>query len=77
MDTNFSALICDGDITKLIALSKSWVRKQRWLRRHGLPHEFTVDPVMIGSTPRYRLDEVLAWIEAQSASRRPSNGGAV
>jgi predicted DNA-binding transcriptional regulator AlpA len=62
-------LIGDGEIAKLVSLSKSWVRKQRFNRRHGLPHDFTLDPVMIGSAPRYPLNEVRSWIDALSASR--------
>jgi len=67
-------LVGDGDIAKLISLSKSWVRKERFNRRHGLPHSFTLDPVMIGSAPRYRLAEVQDWIEAQSSLRVAAKG---
>ena len=71
-ETATPRLIGDGDIAKLVSLSKSWVRSQRFKRRHGLPHDFTLDPVIIGSTtPRYLLAEVLAWIDAQLALRRP------
>ena len=39
-------------------------------RRHGLPHVFDIDPVLIGSVPRYRLEDVLAWIDAREPERR-------
>ena len=59
-----TALLNDKDIASELCLSCSWVRKQRWLRRHDEEHVFTVDPVMIGSVPRYRTDDFQAWMEA-------------
>jgi predicted DNA-binding transcriptional regulator AlpA len=58
-------LIRDADIARLTSMSKSWVRKQRMNRRRGLPHVLTIDPVRIGSVPRYRLNDVEAWLAAQ------------
>jgi hypothetical protein len=69
MVANAEQLVDDRAIARLLTLSPGWVRKQRFLRRHRLDHIFTVDPVMIGSVPRYRLADVLAWIEAR-ASRK-------
>ena len=57
-------LIGDGEVAELLSMSRSWVRKQRFLRRRGLPHVFDIDPVMIGSSPRYPLEDVEAWIDA-------------
>jgi predicted DNA-binding transcriptional regulator AlpA len=57
-----SVLINDADIAGMLGMSRSWVRKQRFNRRHGLPHALTVDPVMIGSAPRYRRAEVIRWV---------------
>ena len=64
-----SYLLNDKDIASELCLSRSWVRKERWLRRHGKEHVFTVDPVMIGSVPRYRNDDVQAWMEALNGPR--------
>jgi hypothetical protein len=69
MAANTEQLVDDRAIARLLTLSPGWVRKQRFLRRHRLDHIFTVDPVMIGSVPRYRLADVLAWIDAR-ASRK-------
>ena len=66
MAANAEQLVDDRAIARLLTLSPEWVRKQRFLRRHRLDHIFTVDPVMIGSVPRYRLAEVLSWIEARA-----------
>ena len=60
-----TCLITDADVAQLTSMSRSWVRKQRWNRRHGHPHVFDVDPILIGSVPRYRLDAVLGWIESR------------
>ena len=54
--------LSDKEIAFELRMSRSWVRKQRWLRRCGEDHVFTVDPILIGNTPRYRRDEVEAWI---------------
>ena len=56
-------LLDDLQIALLLAMSRSFVRKQRWLRRHGHPHALDIDPVFVGSKPRYRLSDVMAWLE--------------
>ena len=58
-----TAFWSDKEIASELRMSVSWVRKQRWLRRRGEEHVFTVDPVMIGKTPRYRQGDVIGWIE--------------
>ena len=57
-----SVLISDADIADMLGMSRSWVRKERLNRRRGLPHTLTIDPVMIGSAPRYRRSEVVDWV---------------
>jgi len=56
-------LLDDTEISQSLGVSKSWMRGQRHKRRHGLPHYLTIDPVMIGSMPRYRAEDFAAWIE--------------
>lgn len=56
-------LISDKEVARLVSMSPSWVRKERFNRRHGQPHCFEIDPVMIGTSPRYRLADVTTWIE--------------
>ena len=71
-------LLADCEIARALAISPVTIRKQRFDRRHGLPHWFTLDPVMIGSAPRYRASEVSTWIEAQTKAARsatPSGAG--
>ena len=57
-----SVLISDADIADMLGMSRSWVRKERLNRRRSLPHTLAIDPVMIGSTPRYRQSEVMDWV---------------
>ena len=52
-----------------IGMKVATIRSQRFKRRHGLDHWLDLDPVMIGTKPRYRLSEALAWLEAQGAKK--------
>ncbi len=73
-DEGSGRLVDDAYVAKRLSISHSWVRKQRFNRRHGLPHVFDIDPVMIGSVPRYRVEDVLAWISALGfAGGRPEH----
>ena len=58
-------LLSDGAVACALAISPATIRQQRFRRRHRLPHWFSVDPVMIGSVPRYRVEDVQAWLDAQ------------
>ena len=60
----------DDTIADMTAMSKPWVRVQRYKRRHGLPHVFTVEPIYIGSAVRYAEDAVLAWMEALKSQKK-------
>jgi hypothetical protein len=57
-----------ADIAAMLGMSPSWVRGQRYKRRHGLPHILTVDAVMICSSPRYRREEILTWIDSLTSA---------
>lgn len=61
-----NVLLRDSDAAGILAMSQSWIRKQRMFRRRGLDHVLNIDPVMIGSCPRYRLADVLAWLASRS-----------
>lgn len=63
-----STFLNDTDVAAELCLSRSWVRKQRWLRRHRMEHVLELDPVMIGSAPRYRKDEFQAWMKGLQAA---------
>ena len=52
----------DKEIARILKLSPSWVRVQRHRRAKGLDHTFTVEPRYIGSSPRYVVEEVEAFV---------------
>lgn len=52
----------DKDIARRFGFSPEWVRQDRFHRRHGRRHVLNFDPVMIGSKPRYRSEDVEALI---------------
>jgi hypothetical protein len=62
-------LLNDAEVASILSISLSWVRKQRMFRRQGLAHEFTIDPIMIGSSPRYRENDLTLWIVQQAKKR--------
>ena len=68
-------LLADREIARALSISPVTNRKQRFDRRHGLPHWFTVDPVMIGSVPRYRQVEIKAWLASLTNRREVIDAG--
>ncbi len=65
MDTVFYR---DQDIADIFSMSTSWVRMQRMQRRSGSNHFLALDPILIGSSPRYRRTEVEAFLASLSAA---------
>lgn len=63
----------DKDIAGALRLSSAWVRQQRFKRRHQIDHVLTIDPVMIGSSPRYRYEDFKDW--QNSLEAEPVLGG--
>ena len=53
----------DKEVARMLGLSASWVRGQRFRRSHGQPHILCLQPRYIGSCPRYVREEVQAFIE--------------
>tara|TARA_E500000331_G_C17005369_1_gene603915 strand:- start:433 stop:657 length:225 start_codon:yes stop_codon:yes gene_type:complete len=54
----------DTNLAEAIGMSRSWVRVQRYKRRHNLPHILNIDEVMIGSSPRYHVEDVETFIQS-------------
>ena len=63
----------DTAVAETMCMSKSWVRVERHKRRNGLPHTLNIDPVMIGTSPRYRIEDVEAFIKGLDPVN--NNGG--
>ena len=68
MATPTRRLIDDKAFAAHLSLSPSWVRVERHKRRKGLPHTLNIDPVMVGSSPRYRVEDVEAFIEGLTSA---------
>tara|TARA_B100000678_G_scaffold30475_1_gene22631 strand:- start:3088 stop:3285 length:198 start_codon:yes stop_codon:yes gene_type:complete len=59
--------LCDKDIARLLSVSPSFVRVQRYKRKKGEPHFLDLEPRYIGSSPRYVTEEVEAFIAKLAA----------
>ncbi len=60
-----TTFVDDHWLAQRIGMKVATIRSQRFKRRHGLPHWLDLDPVMIGSKPRYRLSTALNWLQGQ------------
>ena len=60
-----ACFVDDHWLAQRIGMKVSTIRSQRFKRRHGLPHWLDLDPVMIGSKPRYRLSMALDWLHGR------------
>jgi hypothetical protein len=71
-------LVGDRFIAEHLGMSPEWVRQQRFRRKRNLGHVLQLDPILLGSSPRYKLTEFIAWFEAQTAANRDwrASGGA-
>ena len=64
---NEPAFLNDKQIARLLGMSPSWVRGQRFHRKRGLPHVLDLEPRYIGSCPRYVRTEVETLLAALAA----------
>ena len=55
------AFLSDKDLAKVLGMSQSWIRKQRYLRSRGEDHVLTLDAIYLGASPRYRQSEFFDW----------------
>lgn len=67
------AFLNDKEVARILGLSPSWVRGQRFRRSHGLEHILNLEPRYIGSCPRYVREEVEAFVQKV---RQPTSGKA-
>ncbi len=68
-----TTFVDDQWIAERIGMKVSTIRSQRFKRRHGLPHWLDLDPVMIGSKPRYRLSSALKWLQGRGQQKPVSD----
>jgi hypothetical protein len=62
-------LLNDRDIARRVNFSTEWVRQERYRRRDGKPHVLNIDPVIVGTKPRYWAADVDAWFAALKAGK--------
>lgn len=58
-----SRLVGDAWIARQLCMKPSTLRVQRHLRKKRAPHWFNLDPVWVGSSPRYARADVDAWLD--------------
>ena len=63
------SLIDDRRVADLFSMSRSWIRQERFRRRHGQSHVLDIDPVLVGTTPRYMCDEIEGLIKRLAEAR--------
>ena len=56
-------LLNDRELGRLIGSAPSTIRVQRHRRKNGLEHWLTLDPVFLGSSPRYRPEQAKTFID--------------
>ena len=61
-----SEFVTDSWLADQLQMAVATIRSQRFKRRHRLPHWLSLDAVMIGSKPRYRRSEAIAWLQSQA-----------
>ena len=58
-----SWLVNDAWIASQLQMKPSTIRAQRHKRKNGQPHWLTLDPVLIGTKPRYVRADVEKWLQ--------------
>ena len=61
-----SEFVTDAWLSRQLQMAVATIRSQRFKRRHGQDHWLDLAPVYIGSKPRYRRSEALAWLRGQT-----------
>jgi len=59
-----TAFVSDIWLANQLHVARSTIRVQRHLRQSGQPHWLKLDPVYIGSIPRYRTQDAMAWLRS-------------
>jgi hypothetical protein len=72
MTETIDQLFNDKQVAALLAVSASWVRVQRFNRRQGIQHVFDVDPIQLGTSPRYARSDVEAFMQRLKDASAPT-----
>ena len=63
-----SEFVTDAWLADQLQMAVATIRSQRFKRLHGIDHWLGLAPVYIGSKPRYRRTEALAWLQSREQS---------
>ena len=72
--TAYTTFVDDKWLAQRTGFKPPTFRGQRFKRLHDEDHWFDVDPVYIGSKPRYRLSDALAWLKRLGYATKPLSG---
>lgn len=72
-----TTFVDDAWLAQRVSMSVATIRAQRFKRRHGIRHWLDIDPVLIGSKPRWRLSDAEAWLEKRTARPQVLDTGEV
>jgi hypothetical protein len=64
--TSPSEFVTDSWLANQLQMAVATIRSQRFKRLHGLDHWLDLAPVYIGSKPRYRRTDAIAWLQCQT-----------
>ena len=53
----------DKQVAALLGFSLSWVRQQRFKRRHGKRHTLDIDPIRLGASTRYLRADIDRFVQ--------------
>jgi hypothetical protein len=66
--TSGSEFVTDAWLADQLQMAVATIRSQRFKRLHGERHWLDLAPVYIGSRPRYRRSDALAWMHGREQS---------
>lgn len=66
--TSSSEFVTDAWLADQLQMAVATIRSQRYKRLHDLDHWLDLAPVYLGSRPRYRRSEALAYIRSREHS---------
>jgi hypothetical protein len=61
-----SEFVTDAWLADQLQMAVATIRSQRFKRLHGHDHWLDIDPIYIGSKPRYRRTEAIEWLQSKT-----------
>jgi hypothetical protein len=73
--TSGSEFVTDVWLADQLKMAVATIRSQRFKRLHGYDHWLDIDPVYLGSKPRYRRADVTTWLSRKRPTTFQANKG--